>query len=156
MLNIKKKGGNRSKLININLEFDVKILKTGMMENEKKSKVGGLFATNTSANNFSCNQQTDTHFSTYPQAAAPTDSSDSDHYSADDEDSVAGFSFGNNKPTSLAFAAAKPTKTSHLFSQPRRPRLVEESFGWSTPQTAPFNQVDYKLYDNRLASFANE
>ena len=44
--------------------------------------------------------------------AAPTAES-SDHYPNDDEDCVGG-----------------------------RPRLVEESFGWLTPQTVPFNQVD--------------
>ena len=52
------RGRNRSKLINIDLGFDVKTLKTWMMENEKKSTVGGLFAINTSANNISYHQQT--------------------------------------------------------------------------------------------------
>ena len=80
-----------------------------MMENEKKSTVGGLFAMDKSADKVSY----------YQQAAASTESSD--HYPKDDEDCVGGFSFGNNNPTSVAFAAAKPTKTSHLFSQPRRP-----------------------------------
>ena len=121
------------------------------MENENKTTVRGLFATDTCANNISYHQQTGSLFRTYQQAAAPTENSD--HYPKDGEDCVGGFSFGNNKPTSLAFAAAKPTTTSYLFSQ-SRPRLVEESFGLSTSKTAPFNQVDYKLYDNRLASFA--
>ena len=81
-----------------------------MMENEKKSTVGGMFAINTSADNISY----------YQQAAAPTESSD--HYPKDDEDCVGGFSFGNIVlPTSVAFAASKPTTTSHLFSQSRKP-----------------------------------
>ena len=50
------RGRNRSKLINIDLEFDVKTLKTWMMENEKKSTVGGLFAVNTSVGNISYHQ----------------------------------------------------------------------------------------------------
>ena len=107
---------------------------------ERLSTVGGLFAVNTSESNISYHQQTGSLFNTYPQAAPPTERCD--HYPNDDEDCVGGFSFGNNKPTSLTFAAAKPTTTSHLFSQSRRPRLVEESFGWSTPQTVPFNQED--------------
>ena len=110
-----------------------------MMENENKSTVGGLFATDTSANNISYHQQTGSLFSTYPQAAPPTENSD--HYPKDGEDCVGGFRFGNNKPTSLAFAAAKPTTTSHLFSQ-SRPRLVEESFDSSTSKTTPFNTQD--------------
>ena len=65
------------------------------MENEKKLTVGGLFATNTSANNISYHQQTGSLFSTYPQAATPTETSD--HYPNDGEDCVGGFSFGNNK-----------------------------------------------------------
>ena len=129
------RGRIRSKLINIDLEFDVKTLKTGMMENEKKSTVGGLFSTNTSSNNISYHQQTGSLFSTYPEAATPTETSD--HYSNDGEDCVGRFSFGNNKPTSRAFAAAKPTTTSHLFSQ-SRPRLVEESFGWSNSTDCTF------------------
>ena len=123
------------------------------MENEKKSNVGGLFAMKKSADN--------DNVCYYQQAAAPTESSI--HFPKDEEDCVGGF-FGKDNSTSVAFAAAKPnttshlfshpTTTSHLFSHPRIPRLVEESFDWTTPQTAPFNQVDYKLYDNRLASFA--
>ena len=72
------RGRNRSKLINIDLEFDIKTLKTWMMENEKKSTVGGLFAVNTSANHISLDQQTGSLFNTYLQAAPPTESSD--HY----------------------------------------------------------------------------
>ena len=84
-------------------------------------------------------------FTNYEQAAAPTESSG--HFPKDGEDCVGGFSFGNNKPTSLAFAAARPATTSGLFAQ-TRPHLLKDSFGWSTPKTTPFNQVDYKLYDN--------
>ena len=125
---------------------------------ENKSTDGGLFCANTRANNISFHQQTGSLFSTYPQRAAPTKSSD--QHPKNGEDCVGGFSFGATKPSTCTFAAAKTPTSSGFFPQPR-PRLLEEnlggfSYGATKPaaQTMPSNQVDYELYDNRLATFA--
>ena len=122
---------------------------------ENKSTVGGLFCANKPGKHISYNQQTGILFSTCPREA-PTKSSD--QLPRDGEDCVGGFSFGVNK--THTFAAASQPPTSNLFSLPRQ-QLPEEhlrgfSYGATKPaaQTMQSNQVDYELYDNRLATFA--
>ena len=76
------------------------------------------------------------------------------------EDHAGGFSFGTTKPTTQTLTATKSATTSVLFAQ-LGPHLMEdhvEGFRYGATkqaaQTMPFNQEDYELYDNRLATFA--
>ena len=123
---------------------------------ENKSTVGGLFCANRPATNFSCHQQTGSLFNTHPKVATRTKSLDLS--SKDEEDSVGGIGFGVNK--THTFAAASQPPTSNLFSLPRQQLPEEHLRGFSygatkqPTQTIKSNQVDYELYDNRLATFA--
>ena len=76
-----------------------------MMMEENNSTVGGLFCANKPVNHINYHQQTGSLFSTYPQAAAPTKSSDQLTKDQPAEDCVGGFSFGGTKPSAYTFTA---------------------------------------------------